>query len=694
MKKLLSVFLCAFLMFATTVSFPIQASALTVSEVKTKFDVLMQQSGFKKGDSVDTSLYTNGKECFAFVDLVTRRLFGHGLPSNVASNKYQLIDSYKDNFVQIGNSLTFSSGNLTKESLKSLFSQVVCGDIVQMRYTKFYDNNARSLHTMVVYSVSDTGVVFYHSGRQAKVWFGQSPGSNPLYGTSGNPVTWENLKKYFILSGDGISVYRSRSVTTSSGGSTTPSINHDNAPKRVLQHTSPTMKGDDVVWVQTVLNNLRGSGLDVDGSYGKKTVAAVKEFQMYCGLSVTGICDETTVATMQYLYTQKYCSHTNTVVHATCTKPMHCSYCGVTAGTALGHAYSNACDTSCNTCGATRSVSHSYKSATCTAPKTCTVCGSTSGSKLGHAYSNNCDTSCNTCGATRTVGGHTYSNDADTSCNSCGAFAYPGGNVLYQEGGKYYHVINRQKVNDTLLFKHTDGVWYYVNNGVVDFTKTGLVMFNNGKYFYVQSGKINFSKTGLVRHSDGTWYYIKNGTETNDTLLVKYLDGNWYYVQNGKINFGKTGLVMFNNGKYFYVQSGKINFSKTGLVRHSDGMWYYIKNGTETNDTLLVKYLDGNWYYVQNGKINFGKTGLVMFNNGKYFYVQNGKINFSKTGLVRHSNGTWYYIKNGTETDATLFAKHADGKYYYVQSGKINFAKTGKVYYSGKYYTVKNGVVV
>ncbi len=313
---------------------------------------------------------------------------------------------------------------------------------------------------------------------------------------------------------------------------------------------------------------------------------------------------------------------------------------------------------------------------------------------LEHSYSNACDTSCNNCGAVRVVGEHTYSGDADTSCNSCGAFAYPGGNVLYQEGGKYYHVINREKVNDTLLFKHTDSVWYYVNNGVVDFTKTGLVLFNNGKYFYVESGKINFSKTGLVRHSDGTWYYIKNGTETNDTLLVKYLDGNWYYVENGKINFSKTGLVMFNNGKYFYVQSGKINFSKTGLVRHSDGTWYYIKNGTETNETLLVKYLDGNWYYVENGKINFGKTGLVMFNNGKYFYVQSGKINFSKTGLVRHSNGTWYYIKNGTETNDTLLVKYLDGNWYYVENGKINFSKTGLVMFNnGKYFYVQNGKI-
>jgi uncharacterized repeat protein (TIGR02543 family) len=37
-----------------------------------------------------------------------------------------------------------------------------------------------------------------------------------------------------------------------------------------------------------------------------------------------------------------------------------------------------------------------------------------------HTYSNNCDTSCNGCGATRTIT-HTYSYTCDTTCNVCGA---------------------------------------------------------------------------------------------------------------------------------------------------------------------------------------------------------------------------------------------------------------------------------
>lgn len=67
------------------------------------------------------------------------------------------------------------------------------------------------------------------------------------------------------------------------------------------------------------------------------------------------------------------------------------------------HVYDNACDTTCNTCGATRSIKHSYSAATCTKPETCTVCGKTQGSALGHKYDDDYDASCNTCGAVREV---------------------------------------------------------------------------------------------------------------------------------------------------------------------------------------------------------------------------------------------------------------------------------------------------
>lgn len=103
---------------------------------------------------------------------------------------------------------------------------------------------------------------------------------------------------------------------------------------------------------------------------------------------------------------------------------------------ACAHTYSNSCDTSCNSCGATRSITHSWnsgtvtKKATCTATGTkkytCTVCGTTTTdtiSKAAHSYSNSCDATCNSCGASRSVS-HTYKWKCDTTshwqeCSGC-----------------------------------------------------------------------------------------------------------------------------------------------------------------------------------------------------------------------------------------------------------------------------------
>ena len=158
------------------------------------------------------------------------------------------------------------------------------------------------------------------------------------------------------------------------------------------------------------------------------------------------------------------CGYIRTITHdytdATCTAPKTCSVCGVTEGEArghnyvsvvtdpkcissgyttytcsacgdsyitdevmaLGHDYDHACDTTCNRCYETRTITHDYTDATCTAPKTCKVCGATSGSALGHTYTNDCDGTCNRCDYTRPPYPHVYTHAlCDVDCDVCGA---------------------------------------------------------------------------------------------------------------------------------------------------------------------------------------------------------------------------------------------------------------------------------
>lgn len=128
-----------------------------------------------------------------------------------------------------------------------------------------------------------------------------------------------------------------------------------------------------------------------------------------------------------------------------------CDKCGKTRS--ITHSYTNNCDTTCNICGAIRSITHNYNMTTREYDDTyhwyqCTVCGAKQGSArhsyasdsatacsaagcnytrtLGacqHEYDNDCgDATCNKCGAVRTTfpEDHTWDNSCDTTCNGCG----------------------------------------------------------------------------------------------------------------------------------------------------------------------------------------------------------------------------------------------------------------------------------
>lgn len=93
------------------------------------------------------------------------------------------------------------------------------------------------------------------------------------------------------------------------------------------------------------------------------------------------------------------------------------------------HVYNNACDATCNDCGAERTpAAHVYDDEY---DATCNVCGferqvpekpvEPEKPKCEHEFDNDCDTTCNLCGDVREVGAHAYDNDCDADCNICGA---------------------------------------------------------------------------------------------------------------------------------------------------------------------------------------------------------------------------------------------------------------------------------
>ncbi len=69
---------------------------------------------------------------------------------------------------------------------------------------------------------------------------------------------------------------------------------------------------------------------------------------------------------------------------------------------------------------------------------------------------------------------------------------------------------------------------------------------------------VDWSETSLVKHANGNWYYVKNGKiDWSYTGLVER-NGNLYYVQKGKLNWKYTGYTYYNGVKYKVVNGEKV----------------------------------------------------------------------------------------------------------------------------------------
>ena len=70
---------------------------------------------------------------------------------------------------------------------------------------------------------------------------------------------------------------------------------------RLLFHTSPNLRGDDVAELQSLLARLGFDAGRVDGIFGPDTAAAVLEFQRNGGLVIDGACGRDTVRALHQL---------------------------------------------------------------------------------------------------------------------------------------------------------------------------------------------------------------------------------------------------------------------------------------------------------------------------------------------------------------------------------------------------------
>ena len=216
----------------------------------------------------------------------------------------------------------------------------------------------------------------------------------------------------------------------------------------------------------------------------------------------------------------------------------------------------------------------------------------------------------------------------DSKDDSDDEFAGDFNGFYYDEAANNWYCIagGQKAMNYTGLWYDATVGWWYVKDGVIDFTFNGFVPYADA-WWCVAGGRVCFEYTGLWNDATVGWWYVENGAiNFAHNGLVPYADA-WWCVAGGRVCFEYTGLWSDAAVGWWYVENGAINFAYNGLVPYA-GAWWCVGGGRVCFEyTGLWNDAAVGWWYVENGGINFGYTGNVLY-NGTYFNVYGGQVIF------------------------------------------------------------------
>ncbi len=169
----------------------------------------------------------------------------------------------------------------------------------------------------------------------------------------------------------------------------------------------------------------------------------------------------------------------------------------------------------------------------------------------------------------------------------------------------YIYFDQNTVAKDTTGAVGTKGTWYYVIGNKVQDTFTGLANYKNANgWWYIKDGRVDFTHTGVDKNKNG-WWYVKGGKVDFSHNGVDKNKNGWWYITGGKVQFGFTGLANYKNANgWWYIQDGKVDFSHNGVDKNKNG-----------------------WWCVRGGKVDFGYNGRASNAYGTWNIV-NGKVVF------------------------------------------------------------------
>ena len=258
--------------------------------------------------------------------------------------------------------------------------------------------------------------------------------------------------------------------------------------------------GDSTVKMVLQLKDGSNADISVTNNSGKVTVTCKHSYSAWSSVNGT--------------------SHTRT-----------CSICNQPE--TKNHAFTNACDTSCNDCGYTRTTTHNYKTtwssngsqhwhecsvckdkkdvashtpgapATETTPQKCTVCQHVLVAAAGHThtygstYSNDANGHwqiCSSCNEKSATEAHVYANNCDKNCDTCGyvrTVTHTYGDEFESDSNKHWHICDIcNEASEKVAHKYDSGCDTSCND--CGYTRTAEHIFDTG----VSSKKPTADKAG------------------------------------------------------------------------------------------------------------------------------------------------------------------------------------------------------
>ena len=240
------------------------------------------------------------------------------------------------------------------------------------------------------------------------------------------------------------------------------------------------------------------------------------------------------------------------------------------------------------------------------------------------------------------------------------------------------------------LVLSSDGSWYYMKNGKIDYDYDGLAQNEYG-WWKISNGTVDFGYTGLAQNEYG-WWKVSNGTVDFGYTGLAQNEYGWWKVSNGTVDFSANGLLYDNmSEKWWYFNNGAIDYNYDGLALNEYG-WWKISNGTVDFKYTGLALNEYGWWKVSNGTVDFGYTGLAQNEYG-WWKVSNGTVDFSANGLLYDNmSEKWWYFNNGAvDYNYDGLALNEYG-WWKISYGTVDFGYTGLALNEYGWWMVNKGI--